>query len=142
MSFGLRIRRCRLLPVAAFAIGSMLSCGEASSEIAAMHSVNPLDRALAAVQAADSGNAEAVGALVDLLEDSDPAVRMYAILALRRLTGKDYGYHFYDSAAKRDLAVARWREAIRQGQVTVQSKLAAQTPQHSAPPTGSPENSP
>jgi HEAT repeat protein len=120
----------------------MLSCGGASREIATMHSVNPLDRALAAVQAANSGNAQSVGALVDLLEDPDPGVRMYAILALRRLTGEDYGYRFYESVTQRNLAVARWREALRQGKVRVRSGLAAQTPHNGPSSAGTPESTP
>ena len=48
--------------------------------------------------------------LVNDLSSTDPAVRFYAIGALKRLTGEDYGYRYYDDAADRGPAVARWRE--------------------------------
>ena len=43
------------------------------------------------------------------LDDIDPAVRFYAIQGLRRLTGDDFGYHYYDDEVARAPAVARWR---------------------------------
>jgi HEAT repeat protein len=83
-----------------------------------------LERALAAVRLAEAGDAGAVHELVDLLEDSDRAVRMYAILALVRLTGADYGYTYYGSDLERAVAVRRWREALRAGEVVVRPRAA------------------
>lgn len=141
MSTGLRTTHRRLLPAAAFAIGSMLSCGGAPRQAEALRSANPFERSVAAVRAAESGDAEAVATLVDLLEDRDPAVRMYAILALRRLTAKDYGYRYYAELGERVRAVARWREALRQGDVTVRPQFAAQAPVDREPPTDEAEGS-
>ena len=47
--------------------------------------------------------------LVVDLNDPDPAIRFYAIQGLRRLTGDDFGYHYYDSEAARAPGIARWR---------------------------------
>jgi hypothetical protein len=48
--------------------------------------------------------------LVSDLSSTDPAVRFYAIEALRRLTGEDLGYRYYDNETDRAPAVARWQE--------------------------------
>ena len=80
---------------------------------------NPLDRAEAIVRVCEARDIHAVQKLVDLLEDPDRAVRLYAIQALRRLCGVDFGYRYYAGPAIREVAVQRWREALRAGQITV-----------------------
>lgn len=75
----------------------------------------PVDRARAIVHLADNGDIEAVHRLVDLLDDDDVAVRMYAILALERLCGETFGYDYYAPREARKAAIERWREALRQG---------------------------
>jgi hypothetical protein len=82
-------------------------------------SANPLDRARAVVRAAEAHDVAAVHQLVDLLDDPDDAVRMYAIMGLRRLCGEDYGYQYYASPGARAAAVRRWRGALRAGEVVV-----------------------
>jgi hypothetical protein len=47
------------------------------------------------------------------LEDDSPDVRMFAIGALRRMTGKDFGYRFYAEEDERAEAVKRWREWLK-----------------------------
>ncbi len=47
--------------------------------------------------------------LVRDLNDPDPAIRFYAIQGLRRLTGDDFGYRYYDDEPARAPAVSRWR---------------------------------
>ena len=55
--------------------------------------------------------------LVVALDDDDPAVRFYAIEALRRIAGERKGYNYFDDDPDaRKPAVARWREwVIEQG---------------------------
>lgn len=74
-------------------------------------------RARAVVASAEAGDATAIHKLVDLLADEDRGVRMYAIVALRRLCGVDFGYRYYAPEVERQAAVDRWREAIRSGEV-------------------------
>jgi hypothetical protein len=118
---------------------SLAACQSSRRELS---SPNPLERALAIVRLAEAGDASAVHELVDLLEDSDRAVRMYAIMGLRRLCGEDYGYKFYASDAERAAAVRRWRDALRAGEVVVRRRPAAPAgePQPGEPDesTGSP----
>ncbi len=72
-----------------------------------------------------TGDLVAVHKLVDLLDDHDRTVRMYAILGLRRLCGEDFGYRYYAVSAERAPAVARWRETLRAGTLTVGQQRAS-----------------
>lgn len=67
-------------------------------------------RARAAVEAGRSGDSSTVPYLVDLLEDDSANVRLFAIESLRSLTGRDFGYKFYQSGVDRKQAVERWRD--------------------------------
>jgi hypothetical protein len=50
------------------------------------------------------------------LESDDPAVRLYAIEALFRLTGERFGYLFYADDDQREASVKQWRHwAAQQG---------------------------
>ncbi len=88
----------------------------------------PLERARAIVASSDRGDKDAVPKLVELLDDLDPAVRMYSIVALQRLTGQTYGYAYYAPPAERERAIERWREALRKGEVVVQITAREHTP--------------
>jgi len=102
----------RTVPYVIAAIAcSALSCGNAGRRELA--SLNPLDRARGVVKVSQRPDPGAAHKLVELLADDDPAVRMYAILALRRLYGEDYGYRYYDPPAARAAAIQRWRAALR-----------------------------
>mgnify|MGYP003879937573 CR=1 FL=1 len=75
-------------------------------------------------------------ALIGLLDDPDIAVRLYAIAALRRLTGNDYGYRYYASDADRAAAVARWQAAARAGELTVGGSTDRSRATTDSPPPG------
>jgi HEAT repeat protein len=96
-------------------------CDQGAARRRQLGSENPLDRTEAIVRAYQARDLRAVHKLVALLDDPSDAVRMYAIQALRRLCGVDYGYHYYASAAEREPAVARWRQALRDGEVLPRS---------------------
>jgi hypothetical protein len=55
-----------------------------------------------------------VAQMVQDLNDDDPAVRFYAIEGLRRLTGDDFGYQYYEDADGRAAAVAKWNQWLKQ----------------------------
>lgn len=61
-------------------------------------------------QAGDRDDRSAIPRLVQLLEDHDPAVRFAAISALKRMTGEDLGYRYYDGEWDRHAAVQRWHQ--------------------------------
>ncbi|MBU0639142.1 MAG: HEAT repeat domain-containing protein [Planctomycetes bacterium] len=103
---------------------TVLACHPAESQRRRLASANAFDRAQAAVTLAEASDPEAVQKLVNLLEDQDRAVRMYAILALRRLCGEDYEYKYYAPEPERLRAVQRWRDALQAGEVVVQPRTA------------------
>ncbi len=92
-----------------------LATGGCEAKYRKFDSTNPLVRAQAAIDAGATADFDAVPRLVDLLEDRDAAVRMYAIQSLRRLCGEDFGYRHYGTEVERKAAVQRWRAAVRAG---------------------------
>lgn len=106
--------------------GVQSGCQPAAGRRERLNSTYAPTRAQAVVQSAEAGDATAIHKLVDLLEDEDRGVRMYSILALRRLCGVDYGYRYYESEAQRLIAVERWRGAIRAGEVRLVRGRAAE----------------
>jgi hypothetical protein len=52
--------------------------------------------------------------LVHDLSSDDPAVRFYAIQGLRRLTGQDFGYRFYDDSLARLPSIQRWQQWLKE----------------------------
>jgi HEAT repeat protein len=67
-------------------------------------------RRLEAVAAVDrSQDLAHVPALIELLDDPDPGVRLTASQALRDLTGRDTGYRAYGTPEERARQVAEWR---------------------------------
>jgi hypothetical protein len=107
---------------------SLAACASRPSRMERLHSENPLERVQAAVESARAEDPRAVPALVDMLDDPDVAVRFYAIMALRRMCGENFGYHYYADAWERAQAAERWREALRAGRLTVGSKPTASAP--------------
>jgi HEAT repeat protein len=92
-----------------------------------LNSPDPRERATAALHAGQTKDTSAVPLLVDRLEDPDPAVRFYAIEALRRITGEDFGYAYYQSDAERAHAVERWRNYLEQRRLTAAPALLAES---------------
>ena len=90
---------------------------------------DPRVRLQAAEQAVSQGRTDLLPDLVDALEDRDPAVRMFASVALRKLTGKDFGFKPHGSPAERQEAVRQWRVWIARDQ----------TPRDVAPSPDEPE---
>lgn len=65
-------------------------------------------------QAAETQDTRAIPLLIESLDDDDPAVRFYAIQALKRLTGETFGYRFYEDASQRRDSVDQWKEWLKQ----------------------------
>ena len=108
----------RLLLVTALLLGGLLSCRAGPAKARAqLVSGTPEEQARAAVQLTEHRDVQSIPELIALLNDNDPAVRMYAITALEDLTGQTYGYKFYAPEAERAAAIQRWQEALRAGQL-------------------------
>ena len=115
----------RAMSLVVLLCGGLAAGCNSAGERKALSSPSPVERARATVTLAEQRDAASVHKLVDLLEDPDQAVRMYAIIALRRLTGEDYGYRYYAREAERRPAVERWRAALRDGQVVLRTDGSA-----------------
>jgi HEAT repeat protein len=116
-------------------IACLAGCDPGTARRQQLNSENPLDRTEAIVQAYETRDQRAVHRLVGLLDDPSAAVRMYAIQALRRLCGVDYGYRYYASPAQREAAVERWRQALRSGEVVLRPSAPLNVSnQEEAPP--------
>lgn len=98
-------------------------CAEQTPYPAALNSLRPDERARAAIHAAEIGDRDVIGILVDRLEDPDEGVRFYAILALEKLTGTRMGYDYRVSSNQRRRAVQEWRRYL-----TEQTNAAASRP--------------
>ena len=72
----------------------------------------PEERILAAKHAAEIHDREAIPLLVDRLEDDDPAVRLFTILALEKITGTRLGYDYAGDELERARAAQRWRRYV------------------------------
>ena len=72
--------------------------------------VDPLNSIPAIQQAARSKDRRAIPDLVKQLENDDPAIRFYAISALRDITGQTFGYHYFDDKPHRKASVEQWRQ--------------------------------
>lgn len=101
----------------------MTGCGPPATE-ARFDSANPSAKLYAIEKAARSGDTSALPQLVEQLDSDDPAVRLMAIEALRRLTGEDHGYCHDDPALLRREAIKRWVAAL---EPTAQQRVADST---------------
>jgi hypothetical protein len=94
-------------------IGAMLAiagCGGGAREPRVVTNPDPSVKIPAIKQAVRQGDADVVPQLVKDLDSDDPAVRLYAIEALERLTGQTFGYRYFDDERERAPALKRWQE--------------------------------
>ena len=68
------------------------------------------ERIAACISAGQQRDESVLPLLVDRLEDSDADVRLFAIGALKKITGKDLGYRYYASSSERSEVVRKWRK--------------------------------
>jgi len=92
-----------------------------------LHHRDPRVRAQAAFRTAEAGREDLAEDLIACLEDRDDSVRFIAGIALKRLTGRDFGYLSYTDPRIRSEAAARWRAWLREerGGVAAQPSVAA-----------------
>ena len=81
------------------------------------YSGNPASKIYAIEHAARDNDRSAVPHIVAQLDSDDPAVRSVAIAALKRITGKTYGYRDFDPLYLREEAIDRWEQALKADEV-------------------------
>lgn len=87
-----------------------------SPPIADWESVDPGARIDVMNKAVREGDRSHLAEMVRSLENDDPLVRLTAGDALIRLTGKDFGYRYYETESKRAVAASRWRQWLAERQ--------------------------
>jgi len=68
--------------------------------------------------AGESKDQKSIPRLITDLDDPDPAIRFAAIYALAEITGQTLDYYYYDDAADRRPAVARWQAWLNEHPVS------------------------
>lgn len=76
---------------------------------------DPAKRMNAVIKVGEAKDTKAVPHMLGLLTDTEPEVRMFTIISLRKITGKkmDPEYRYYDPPQKRIKAVEQWGEWVR-----------------------------
>ena len=74
--------------------------------------VDALERMLWGYNEADGRDPEVSSQLVELLGDSELAIRELAFFHVSRLSGRDYGYYAQLQPTERRAAISRWREYL------------------------------
>jgi len=106
------------------------SCGPPAID-GGFDSANPAAKMYAIQYAAQDGDRSAINSIIEQLSSDDPAVRLMAIGALQKLTGQTYGYCSYDPAWQRQVAIDRWVQASKAGELNLPP--ASSSPAGAAP---------
>ena len=111
--------------------GCVASTPEAGTIYQRLQNEDPAVRSEAIVQAGKTKNTRTVPLLIDRLSDTESDVRMLAGIALRKITGKDFGWRSWNSRTDRDNAIRRWRQWVKTTELTVEPTSATDTTRHS-----------
>jgi HEAT repeat protein len=98
-------------------MGTLGACAPKASE-GGFNSANPAAKLYAIVEAGRQRDTAAIPHLIEQLDSDDPAVRLYTIIALERITGTRLDYSPYDPPALRTAAQRRWYEQYQAGELT------------------------
>lgn len=96
--------------------GLLAGCaaGKAHRSVAlGLQSDDPSQRIQACIEAVRLEDRKSLPLLVERLEDGSADVRLFAVTALKKMTGQALGYRYYAPPAERADAVRRWREWLK-----------------------------
>ena len=88
----------------------LTGCGFLSLGQPNLASDDPAQKIPAIKSAAHHHDSAAIPLLIKALSSQDSAIRFYAIYALHKITGHEFGYVYYASGARRRVAIARWKK--------------------------------
>ncbi len=122
--------RCTLLLVCALVVScrapALQVTGDPEADLA---NSDPRVRIAAALQVVEEGRRDLAYRLVENLSDRDEAVRFYTSIAVRKVTGMDFGFKAYDDIAERARAIQRWQEWLESiGQAQDEPALPPEEP--------------
>lgn len=101
---------------------ALIAGGCTPREDRSITAIDPLNSIPAIQEAAQKKDYRAIPALIRQLDNDDPAIRFYAIAALRDITGQSFGYHYFDNADERKSAVQKWWQWAEQNVARGQGK--------------------
>ena len=117
---GLRGRSRAALLLCLGAVSCSSTLAPATGDLSAdLRHQDPRVRIDAAIKAVAQKRLELAAELVENLSDRDGAVRMFSAVALRKLTGQDFGYKPHGTLLEREEAVASWRAWLAAEGLTV-----------------------
>ena len=98
-----------LFALLAFALVAGLSgCGP--RPVRSVTNPDPSGAIPAIEQATQAHDRSVIPQLVKGLDNEDPAIRLYSIEGLRRMTGQTFGFRYYDDESQRQDSLNRWRQ--------------------------------
>lgn len=97
-------------------------CAPPPASEGGFNSRDPAAKLYAIQRAGEQRDRSAIPHLIEQLNSDDEAVRMFAIIALEKITGTRLGYSPYDPAWKREPAVKRWVAAYKNGEFAYTAK--------------------
>lgn len=114
-----RPRSCSstLLSLVAPALALLVSCSSTTEPPSGdphidLTSADPRVRILGARAAAETSRDDLLEDLSQALSDADPAVRMFADIALRKMTSQDFDFKPHGTAVEREEARGKWVDWI------------------------------
>lgn len=106
--------RAVLAALCGAAVGALGGCSQPKVE-ADIESDVPQERLMGLAASMRANDRSAAREYVEMLESQDPAVRMFAIGALERMTGETKGYDFAAPERDRAEAVGAWAAWVESG---------------------------
>ena len=108
------MKRITILQIswAALSTSFMVGCGAPRDIAGDFQNEDPNVRIAVIRRSGQDKLESAIPYLVDRLTDSEAEVRMFAIMALQKITGLTHDYRYYQGASLRQDAVGRWRKWI------------------------------
>jgi len=94
-------------------LAGMLISGCYTPEPKSLSSDSPPSAIPAIKEAAEKNDRAAIPRLIQDLDNNDSAIRFAAINALRKMTGQDFGYRYYDDEFTRRTAIESWRQWMK-----------------------------
>ena len=106
---GLLPGTCDTAAAATLGLALLAGCG-GPPPVRHVTNPDPSGKIPAIIEAVKKGDRSALPQLVKDLDNDDPAVRLYSIEGLRRITGHTFGYNYYDDEDERQPSIQLWKQ--------------------------------
>lgn len=113
-----------LMVIGVVVAGCVASTPTAGTIYQRLQNEDPAVRNAAIVEAGNTKNVKTIPLLIDRLSDTESNVRMFSGMALRKITGKNFGWRSWEPRIDRDKAIRRWRQWAKKTASAVESTSA------------------